>query len=249
MRTGMTAFRLSMGKALVPFAFVYTPALLFVDFTWGQFVASLVGCLVAILGLGAAYTGYAGREIGRPAFLVLNVLSLSLIFGHAGVTAGGRAHPGQAALRTQAGHVQRLDRRHLAVRRQRAPDLVLGALALHRHPDTAGRQARAGQGTKSASDAKAREVITSKPGSCSASTRAWRHAGWAAPVPRPPGAGTRPSCRRCRRRPRPRAGEHGQHHTGQAAAAAHVQHPQRPRRRGAVPTQRPTTARLSAGAG
>ena len=87
MRTGMTAFRLSMGKALVPFAFVYTPALLFVDFTWGQFLVSLVGCLVAIMGLGAAYTGYAGRTIGRPAFLALNVLSLSLIFGHAGVTA------------------------------------------------------------------------------------------------------------------------------------------------------------------
>jgi TRAP-type uncharacterized transport system fused permease subunit len=37
MRTGMTAFRLSMGKALVPFAFVYAPALLFVQFTWLQF--------------------------------------------------------------------------------------------------------------------------------------------------------------------------------------------------------------------
>ena len=35
MRTGMTAFRLSMGKALVPFAFVYTPSLLFVDFMLG----------------------------------------------------------------------------------------------------------------------------------------------------------------------------------------------------------------------
>jgi TRAP transporter 4TM/12TM fusion protein len=87
MRTGLTAFRLSMGKVLVPFAFVYTPALLFVDFTWGQFIVSLVGCLVAIMGLGAAYTGYAGRPIGRPAFLALNLLSLSLIFGHAGVTA------------------------------------------------------------------------------------------------------------------------------------------------------------------
>lgn len=87
MRTGMTAFRLSMGKALVPFAFVYTPALLFVDFSWGQFLVALAGSIVAILGLGAAYTGYAGRTIGRPAFLALNVLSLSLIFGHAGITA------------------------------------------------------------------------------------------------------------------------------------------------------------------
>ena len=38
MRTGMTAFRLSMGKALVPFAFVFAPSLLFIDFTWAGFV-------------------------------------------------------------------------------------------------------------------------------------------------------------------------------------------------------------------
>jgi TRAP transporter 4TM/12TM fusion protein len=87
MRTGMTAFRLSMGKALVPFAFVYTPALLFVDFSWSTFAVALAGSVVAILGLGAAYTGYAGRAIGRPAFLLLNLLSLALIFGHPGVTA------------------------------------------------------------------------------------------------------------------------------------------------------------------
>ncbi len=55
--------------------------------TWGQFIVSLVGCLVAIMGLGAAYTGYAGRDIGRLAFVALNLLSLSLIFGHPGVTA------------------------------------------------------------------------------------------------------------------------------------------------------------------
>ena len=42
MRTGLTAFRLSMGKALVPFMFVYTPALLFIDFTWSAFLSALV---------------------------------------------------------------------------------------------------------------------------------------------------------------------------------------------------------------
>ena len=87
MRTGMTAFRLSMGKALVPFAFVYTPALLFIDFTWGSFLLALFASVVAILGLGAAYTGYVGRPIGRPAFLALNVLSLSLVFADPVVTA------------------------------------------------------------------------------------------------------------------------------------------------------------------
>ena len=87
MRTGMTAFRLSMGKALVPFAFVYTPALLFTQFSWGSFLVALASALIAILGLGAAYTGWCGRPVGRPAFVALNVASLALVFGHAGVLA------------------------------------------------------------------------------------------------------------------------------------------------------------------
>ena len=82
MRTGMTAFRLSMGKALVPFAFVYTPSMLFIQFTWGSFALALVSATVAIMGLGAAYTGYMGRPIGRAAFWTLNVLSLSLVFAN-----------------------------------------------------------------------------------------------------------------------------------------------------------------------
>jgi TRAP transporter 4TM/12TM fusion protein len=87
MRTGMTAFRLSMGKALVPFAFVYTPSLLFVQFAWGPFALALAAAVVAILGLGAAYTGVIGRPIGRPAFWALNVLSIALVFGDLETTA------------------------------------------------------------------------------------------------------------------------------------------------------------------
>lgn len=87
MRTGMTAFRLSMGKALVPFAFVYAPALLFVQFSWAQFGVALVAAVVAIMGLGAAYTGHFGRPIGRPAFWALNGLSLSLVFADPQATA------------------------------------------------------------------------------------------------------------------------------------------------------------------
>ncbi|HEY6135130.1 MAG TPA: TRAP transporter permease [Rubrivivax sp.] len=87
MRTGMTAFRLSMGKALVPFAFVYTPALLLVNFTWTEFVLALVSTLVAILGLGAAYTGHLTRAIRWPAFIALNLLSLSLVFANPVVSA------------------------------------------------------------------------------------------------------------------------------------------------------------------
>lgn len=81
MRTGLTAFRLSMGKALVPFACVYTPAILFVNFSAIEFVEGLVSAVIAILGLGAAYTGHCRRPIGWPAFFALNALSLPLIFG------------------------------------------------------------------------------------------------------------------------------------------------------------------------
>lgn len=87
MRTGMTAFRLSMGKVLVPFAFVYTPALLFVQFSWGAFLLALFATVVAIMGLGAAYTGHLGRPIRWPAFAALNVLSLSLVFADPQLTA------------------------------------------------------------------------------------------------------------------------------------------------------------------
>lgn len=87
MRTGMTAFRLSMGKALVPFAFVYTPALLFIDFTWPAFLTATVSSIVAVMGLGAAYTGQLGRRISMPVFIALNVLSLSLVFANSVVSA------------------------------------------------------------------------------------------------------------------------------------------------------------------
>ena len=71
MRTGLTAFRLSMGKALVPFMFVYTPALLFIDFTWSAFVSALVAGVIGIVALSAAYIAlvrdddHAARA-GRP---------------------------------------------------------------------------------------------------------------------------------------------------------------------------------------
>lgn len=86
MRTGMTAFRLSMAKALVPVAFALSPSLLFIDFEWLSFGIALSGTVIAIAGLGAAYTGYCGRPIGRLAFWALNALSLPLVFGHGPTT-------------------------------------------------------------------------------------------------------------------------------------------------------------------
>jgi TRAP transporter 4TM/12TM fusion protein len=60
-KTGNTAFRLALGKALVPFVFAYGPSMLLVtpEFTWPDFLMTLFGCVSGIVLLSAAFTGYA----------------------------------------------------------------------------------------------------------------------------------------------------------------------------------------------
>ena len=59
-KTGNTAFRLGIAKALVPFVFVYSPSLLLVadGFTWQSFVITLVGAILGIGSMGTAFAGY-----------------------------------------------------------------------------------------------------------------------------------------------------------------------------------------------
>ncbi len=59
-RTGNMAFRLGLGKVLVPFVFVFSPSLLLVtkDFTWGSFTLAFVGCALGIVCLGAALSRF-----------------------------------------------------------------------------------------------------------------------------------------------------------------------------------------------
>ncbi|HEU0160077.1 MAG TPA: TRAP transporter permease [Hyphomicrobiaceae bacterium] len=59
-KTGNTAFRLGLAKALVPFVFVYSPALLLVSpgFTWTEFCETALGCVVGIVMLAAALSSY-----------------------------------------------------------------------------------------------------------------------------------------------------------------------------------------------
>lgn len=59
-KTGNTAFRLGIAKALVPFVFVYSPALLLVadGFTWYLFTITLVGAMLGIASLGVAFSGF-----------------------------------------------------------------------------------------------------------------------------------------------------------------------------------------------
>ena len=59
-RTGNIAFRLGMGKVLVPFVFVFSPALLLVtqDFTWSAFLIAFTGTIIGITFLSAAFAGW-----------------------------------------------------------------------------------------------------------------------------------------------------------------------------------------------
>src|SRR5690606_35740941 len=59
-KAGNTAFRLSMGKALVPFVFAFQPALLLVtdNFTWTAFFLAFSGTVLGIWALAAAVSNW-----------------------------------------------------------------------------------------------------------------------------------------------------------------------------------------------
>ena len=59
-RTGNTAFRLGLGKVLVPFVFVYSPAMLIVTkgFAWYDFIQTTASCAAGIVMLSAAFSRY-----------------------------------------------------------------------------------------------------------------------------------------------------------------------------------------------
>ena len=80
MRTGLTAFRLSMGKALVPFMFVYAPSLLLLQFSWSEFLMALATGALGIVALSAAYTGWFRSTIGPLALVLLTIGGLVLVF-------------------------------------------------------------------------------------------------------------------------------------------------------------------------
>jgi TRAP-type uncharacterized transport system fused permease subunit len=80
-RTGNTAFRLGLAKALVPFVFVYQPAMLIVtkEFTWPLFIETAGTCAIGIVMLAAALTGYGLAPLKGLARFVLAVAALLMI--------------------------------------------------------------------------------------------------------------------------------------------------------------------------
>lgn len=90
-RTGLTAFRLGMAKATVPFVFAYAPVMLVVvpDFTWGAFLFTVTSCAIGVLVLGIGMTGYAFTHMGAASQAVLVVSSLLMISPSLPMTALG----------------------------------------------------------------------------------------------------------------------------------------------------------------
>lgn len=80
-RTGNTAFRLAIAKALVPFVFVYSPSLLIITdgFTWQAFIITLVGAVAGITLLGGAFSAYLLRPLRLWERWLLAVAALPLI--------------------------------------------------------------------------------------------------------------------------------------------------------------------------
>ena len=66
-KTGNMAFRLGLAKVLVPFVFVFSPSLLLVakGFTWADFAVTFIGCVLGIVALAAALSGYLLAEMKR----------------------------------------------------------------------------------------------------------------------------------------------------------------------------------------
>ncbi|MCB8747257.1 TRAP transporter permease [Rhodoferax sp. U2-2l] len=66
-KTGNTAFRLGIAKALVPFVFVFSPSLILVakGFTWYDFSVTFIGCVLGITFLAMAFSKFFLVEMKR----------------------------------------------------------------------------------------------------------------------------------------------------------------------------------------
>ena len=81
-KTGMTAFRLGNAKVLVPFVFVYSPAMLIVIpeyFSWSEYASVTITCLIGIVLLGAALIGYLIAPMGKPLRILLAVGAVLIV--------------------------------------------------------------------------------------------------------------------------------------------------------------------------
>ncbi|KKX34406.1 TRAP transporter permease [Rhizobium sp. LC145] len=105
-KTGNTAFRLGLGKVLVPFVFVFSPSLLLVtaDFNWGDFLTAFIGCALGITFLGAALSGFMLVRTVAWERLLLTVSAILLVVPELISSLIGLALVVPVLLRQFAGH-------------------------------------------------------------------------------------------------------------------------------------------------
>ncbi len=103
-KTGNTAFRLGLAKALVPFVFVYSPSLLLVTkgFNWPEFFEVGAGCVVGVVMLAIALTGYGLARLNKFEQLWLGLASVLVISPSRAATLAGLAMAVPIALRQLA---------------------------------------------------------------------------------------------------------------------------------------------------
>lgn len=104
-KTGNTAFRLGLAKALVPFVFVYGPAMLIVTkgFTWGSFLEITIACAVGVIMLAAALTGYGLARMTKAEQVWLAVAAVLVMSPSRTATLVGLAMSIPVLLRQLAG--------------------------------------------------------------------------------------------------------------------------------------------------
>jgi TRAP transporter 4TM/12TM fusion protein len=80
-KTGNTAFRLGIAKALVPFVFVYSPSLLLItgEFQTNQLIITLIGTLTGIALIGIAFSGYWFRPLKKYEQILIGLGSLFFV--------------------------------------------------------------------------------------------------------------------------------------------------------------------------
>jgi len=80
-KTGNTAFRLGIAKALVPFVFVYSPALLIItpEYSLSVFLITLTGAMLGIAVLGASFAGFMLTHLSRLPRWYIGLVSLLFI--------------------------------------------------------------------------------------------------------------------------------------------------------------------------
>jgi TRAP transporter 4TM/12TM fusion protein len=83
-KTGNTAFRLGMGKVLVPFVFVFSPSMLLVvdGFTWGEFWLATLGAMAGIWVLSAAFSDWLFGPLYALERAALAVAAILLVAPH-----------------------------------------------------------------------------------------------------------------------------------------------------------------------